>query len=187
MFNPQEQIKQLTERKYELEAEEAKNSLSPEEQVEQLKAKIKRDNAENDRLQAQIRSLVEAVKKMEAQVASVKPANDTKPAAPVSMDTGEDNQQKYEELLAKEQDLNSFLGRFESQLADRKAGIVEKQEAIIAKLEKLSKAAQVVSSGGTLPDTGKFREMQDELEYKKIQVQNAQSTQVILYEPCNAL
>lgn len=50
----QEQIRQLTERKYELEAEEAKTRLSPEEQVDQLKAKIKRDNAEVDRLQQQV-------------------------------------------------------------------------------------------------------------------------------------
>lgn len=179
----QEQIRQLTERKYELEAEEAKTRLSPEEQVEQLKSKIKRDNAEVDRLQQQARVVLENIKKLEGQVGSVKPVEAAKPApamAPMSeLSQAEDTQGKYDELLAKEQDLNSFLSSFQSQMADRKVDLQSKQEAVVAALERVSKAGKVVQSKA-LPDSGKFREMQDELEYKKIQVENAQNTQVRL-------
>jgi predicted Rossmann fold nucleotide-binding protein DprA/Smf involved in DNA uptake len=42
----QEQIRTLTEKKYELQAEEEKSKMSPEEQRESLLAKMKRDNME---------------------------------------------------------------------------------------------------------------------------------------------
>jgi len=174
----QEQIRQLTERKYELEAEEAKTRLSPEEQIDQLKSKIKRDNAEVDRLQHQVRGVVQQIKKLEGQVGSVKPVAAPKPVT-LEEPSSADTQQKYEELLAKEQDLNNFLATFESQMAQKKADLGKKQEDVMATLERLSRAAQVVANK-ELPDSGKFREMQDELEYKKIQVESAQTTQVRL-------
>ena len=177
----QEQVKALTERKYELEGEEAKTRMSPEEQVEELKAKIKRDNAENDRLQVQIRGLVDSIKKAEAQVGSVKPVVD-RSAALASMptdDPGEDMQQKYEELLEKERDLNQFLARFDDDYARKKNELQGRQGDVVSALEKMAKATQLLGNKA-LPDSGKFREMQDELEYKKIQVENAQNTQVRL-------
>lgn len=186
--------------------------------MEQLKSKIKRDNAEVDRLQQQVlaapaspsqaaritalpacpafgfppdrvralvpqaRGVLEQIKKLEGQVGSVRPIEAVRAAAPAAvpmpdLSPAEDTQGKYEELLAKEQDLNSFLHNFQSQMNDSKVELQTKQEAVVAALERLSKAGQVVSSKA-LPDSGKFREMQDELEYKKIQVENAQSTQV---------
>jgi len=176
----QEQIRQLMERKYELEAEEAKTRLSPEEQVEQMKSKIKRDNMEMDRMQIQLKGMMEQIKKLETQVGSVKPVMEApKPSSSDPSDSPEDTQQKYEELLAKEQDLNSFLANFNGRMADLKAELSSKQEAVVAVLEKLAKAGSVLSSQA-LPDSNKFREMQDELEYKKIQVENAQTTQVRL-------
>lgn len=46
----QEQIRQLTERKYELQQDEERSKQRPEEQREQLMAKIKRDNAEAEQV-----------------------------------------------------------------------------------------------------------------------------------------
>lgn len=46
----QEQIRQLTEKKYELQQEEERSKQRPEEQREQLMAKIKRDNTEADQV-----------------------------------------------------------------------------------------------------------------------------------------
>lgn len=49
----QEQIRQLTEKKYELQQEEERSKQSPEEQREQLMAKIKRDNNEVEQVGVQ--------------------------------------------------------------------------------------------------------------------------------------
>ena len=46
----QEQIRNLTEKKYELQQEEERSKQRPEEQREQLMAKIKSDNAEADQV-----------------------------------------------------------------------------------------------------------------------------------------
>lgn len=54
---PQERLKMLAERRYELQAEEEKARMPPEEQREQLMAKIKRDNAEIERA-TQVRGVV---------------------------------------------------------------------------------------------------------------------------------
>jgi intraflagellar transport protein 74 len=177
----QEQVRALTERKYELESEEAKMRMSPEEQVEELKAKIKRDNAENDRLQVQIRGLVESIKKAESQVGSVKPIVDRSAAlASMPLDNpGEDTQHKYEELLEKERDLNQFLASFDEDQARKRNELRGRQGDVVAALEKMSKMVRLLGDKA-LPDSAKFREMQDELEYKKVQVSNAQTTQVRL-------
>ena len=45
----------MTEKKYELQAEEEKSKMSPEEQREQLMAKIKRDNQEVESVTQQVR------------------------------------------------------------------------------------------------------------------------------------
>lgn len=50
----QEQIRNLTERKYELQQEEEKSRLSPEEQKDAIMGKIKRDNQEVEALSIQV-------------------------------------------------------------------------------------------------------------------------------------
>ena len=52
--SPQEQIRTLTEKKYEIQAEEEKSKMSPEEQRESLMAKIKRDNQEVESVTQQV-------------------------------------------------------------------------------------------------------------------------------------
>ena len=51
----QDQIRTLTEKKYELQAEEERSKMSPEEQREGLMAKIKRDNQEVESVTQQVR------------------------------------------------------------------------------------------------------------------------------------
>lgn len=49
------QLRTLTEKKYELQQEEEKSKMSPEEQREQLMAKIKRDNQESESISQQVK------------------------------------------------------------------------------------------------------------------------------------
>lgn len=68
MLHAQEHLKILTERRYELVSEEERSKATPEEQREQLMARIKRDNAEVDRTAATAKELQAEVKKLEAQL-----------------------------------------------------------------------------------------------------------------------
>lgn len=51
-----------------------------------------------------------------------------------------------------------------------------KEDAVVALLERITKLSSLSSSA--LPSQKKFKEMQDELEYKRMQLENTQSTQV---------
>lgn len=66
----QEQIKMLTERKYELAAAEDASKATPEEQQEALMARIKRDNAAVERVTAEAKQLQEEVRQLEAAVSA---------------------------------------------------------------------------------------------------------------------
>jgi hypothetical protein len=66
----QEQLKLLTERKYELAAAEEAAKASPEEQREALMARVKRDNAAVERATREAKQLQEEVRQLEAAVAA---------------------------------------------------------------------------------------------------------------------
>ena len=55
-----------------------------------------------------------------------------------------------------------------------------KEDSIVGLLEKITKLTAITSS--QLPSQKKFKEMQDELEYKKMQLENTQTTQERLKE-----
>jgi len=166
-----DQIRQLQEQKFELEAEENKLQLSPAELREQIKQRIKQDNEEVAQAEEQIKSLQEQIKRHESKLQGVKmDLNESHPA---------DSADKYEELLKKEKELTDFIDGY----ADNKSMVIEqtaaKKDAIVAILEKISKA---IGMQGNLPSQRRYREMQDELEYKKIQMENAQTTQTRLQQ-----
>ncbi|GFH26722.1 uncharacterized protein HaLaN_24917 [Haematococcus lacustris] len=91
--------------------------------------------------------------------------------------------EKFEELVAKERDLTNFMDSFPSRRADKLAELRSKQDAIVALLEKINKLQSI--AGAALPSTKQFRQMQDELEYKKMQLENTQMTQERLKEELN--
>lgn len=66
----QEQLKLLTERKYELAAAEEAAKASPEEQREALMTRIKRDNAAVEHQTSEAKQLQEEVRQLEAAVAA---------------------------------------------------------------------------------------------------------------------
>ncbi|KAJ9521037.1 hypothetical protein QJQ45_022755, partial [Haematococcus lacustris] len=216
----QDQIRQLTEKKYELQQEEERGKQSPEEQREQLMAKIKRDNSEVEQMTGQVKELQEQIKRMEARISamsgnspavnaaeeatkrSVTPHSTSLAGMPLHMvcldvvdmmapakmsmflhGCMENNREKFEELVAKERDLTNFMDSFPSRRADKLAELRSKQDAIVALLEKINKLQSI--AGAALPSTKQFRQMQDELEYKKMQLENTQMTQERLKEELN--
>ncbi|KAL6756806.1 intraflagellar transport protein IFT-71/74 [Haematococcus lacustris] len=174
----QDQIRQLTEKKYELQQEEERGKQSPEEQREQLMAKIKRDNSEVEQMTGQVKELQEQIKRMEARISAM---SGNSPAVNAAEEATK--REKFEELVAKERDLTNFMDSFPSRRADKLAELRSKQDAIVALLEKINKLQSI--AGAALPSTKQFRQMQDELEYKKMQLENTQMTQERLKEELN--
>jgi len=171
----QEQIRTLTERKYELQQEEEKSKMSPEEQREQLMGKIKRDNQEVESITQQVRDLQEQIKKMEARITSMQGQS---PAVNAAEEAAK--REKFEELVAKERDLTNFMDSFPSRRAAKMDEMRAKQDAIVALLERINKLQGMATSA--LPSAKKFQEMKDELEYKRMQLENTQMTQERLKE-----
>lgn len=66
--------------------------------------------------------------------------------------------EKYEELVAKERDLNNFMDSFPSRRASKLDEARSKQDAIVALLERITKLQSLATSA--LPSQKKFREMQ---------------------------
>jgi len=66
--------------------------------------------------------------------------------------------EKYDELVAKERDLNNFMDSFPSRRAEKTREAQEKQDAIVALLDKIAKLQGLV--GSALPSQKKFKEMQ---------------------------
>nr|AAO92260.1 intraflagellar transport protein component IFT74/72 [Chlamydomonas reinhardtii] len=171
----QEQIRALTGKKYELTEEERQSKRSPEELRADLMAKIKRDNTEVEQMTQQIRELQDQIKKMEERVKSLGGATSGAVAAEEKA-----NREKFEELLAKERHLNNFMDGFPSRKAAKMQEKQQKEDGIVGVLEKMVKMQGII--GSNLPSQKKYKEMQDELEYKKMQLENTQTTQERLKE-----
>lgn len=163
----QQQIADLSDKRRELQAEESKLSLSPEEQRARLKDQIKRDNADIARAEQQIQELQQAIRRGESKLQEAR--------GDLSDQSGAlDEAEKYEKLLRDERELTTFIEEFDGNRANVQNDIAAKQQNITAMLEKVSRHIQLQ---GNMPNQKRFKEMQDELEYKKQQVQNAATTQ----------
>ncbi|KAF5830861.1 hypothetical protein DUNSADRAFT_13941 [Dunaliella salina] len=171
----QEQIQNLKEKKAELQQEEDRSKQRPEEQREQLMAKIKSDNASADQFAQQARELQDYIKRTEARLHSLAGNG---PAVNAAEEAAK--REKFQELVAKERDLSNFMDGFPSRKAAKVEEMRAKQDTIVAQLEKINKLVAI--SEGALPSTNKFKEMQDELEYKQMQLENTQMTQERLKE-----
>lgn len=86
---------------------------------------------------------------------------------------GLDAADKYDKLLQQERELTDFIENFEPNRAGALNDCAAKQANIVQILERVSRHLQIK---GNMPNQRRFKEMQDELEYKKVQVQNAAMT-----------
>jgi len=171
----QDQIRQLTERKYELAQEEERSKAGPEEQREALMSKVKRDNAEADQITGKVKELQEGIRRMETRISTL---SGNSPQINAQEEAAK--REKFEELVAKERDLTNFMESFPSRRAAKMDEARATQDAIVQRLDRITKLHNI--AGGVLPSTKQFKEMQDELEYKQLQLENTQMTQDRLKE-----
>lgn len=92
-------------------------------------------------------------------------------------DTG---REKFEELVAKERDLNNFMDSFPSRRAAKLEELRHKQDAIVALLDKMNKLSSIAT--GALPSQKKFKEMQVSAEGRHVSYSFRVSGATSLYD-----
>lgn len=159
--------RESSERHAALEEEVRQCSMSVPEQRELLLGKVKSDNAEfvaaekgNSELKMEKERLRSQIKEVMTDMQERK-------------DEGTD-QQKYEILFAKDNEMSQFIASFDNQKAEEAMKLTTKQDSITRLLENISTA--VTLAANITPD-GHLNEMQDELAFKNQQLHNSETTQ----------
>jgi len=159
--------KELTERLELLENDVRQCSMSVPEQREILLNKVKTDNAEIVAAEKKNSELKLEQQRLRTSIQEV--ATD----AQERRDEGSD-QQKYEILFTKDQEMTSFIDSFDDSKLAEEQKMSEKQKSIVRLLENISKSLALRSD---VTPEGHMRDMEDELEFKSRQLQNSETTQ----------
>jgi len=158
--------KEANERLNELETEVRQCSMSVPEQREILLSKVKTDNAEIVATEKRNSELKMEKERLRSQI------KDVISDAQERQSEGGD-QQKYEILFAKDQEMSAFIASYDDHKAEEGQKMSEKQVNITRLLENISTA---LSLAHVSPE-GHLRDMEDELEFKSKQLQNSETTQ----------
>lgn len=159
--------KEASERLATLEQEVRQCSMSVPEQREILLSKVKTDNAEIVQAEKRNSELKLEKERLRAQIKEV--ISD----AQERRDEGGD-QQKYEILFAKDQEMSNFIAQFDDHKAEEEGKMTEKQASITRLLQNISTALGLQNH---MTPEGHLRDMEDELEFKSRQLQNSETTQ----------
>merc|ERR1719171_3394191 len=159
--------KEASEKLAALEQEVRQCSMPVPEQREILLTKVKTDNAEIVAAEKRNSELKLEKERLKAQIKEVMTD------AQERKDEGGD-QQKYEILFAKDQEMSQFISSFDEHKAEEEAKMKEKQENIVRLLQNISTAMSLQTH---MTPEGHLRDMEDELEFKSKQLQNSETTQ----------
>jgi len=159
--------KELHERLEGLEKEVQQCGMSIPDQRELLLAKVKSDNAEIVTAEKRNSELKLENERLRAQIREV--ATD----AQERKDEGSD-QQKYEILFTKDQEMTQFIEGFDDNKAEEEKKMSDKQASIVRCLESISKSLGLPSD---VSPEAHLRDMEDELGFKKTQLINSETTQ----------
>jgi len=159
--------RELAERLDGLEREVEQGNMSVPEQRELLLSKVKSDNGDIVATEKQISDLKMENEKLRSQIREVtQDAQEKK-------DEGSD-QQKYEILFTKDQEMTQFIDGFNDSKAEEEKKMKEKQNSIQRLLENISGALALPTD---VSPEAHLRDMEDELDFKSRQLQNSETTQ----------
>lgn len=158
--------KEVTECLRNLEEEVRQCSMSVPEQRELLLNKVKTDNSEIVACEKKNSELKMEKERLRSQMKEV--ASD----AQEKRDEGGD-QQKYEILFAKDQEMTQFIASFGDHQNDEQQKLQDKQDNILRLLENIS----IQSLRADVTPEGQMRDLEDELDFKSKQLQNSETTQ----------
>lgn len=161
--------KELDTHLMEVRKEAREGSLSVPEQRELLLGRVKSDNQEITSTERANDDMKMEIERLKAQLREVQ--------ADASNDKKEEGseQQKYEILFSKDKEMTAFIDSFHDTKAEEEAKLKDKQETIQRILQNISKALELQREDVT-PETH-LNEMEDELDFKNKQLQNAETTQ----------
>lgn len=159
--------KELSERLDGLEKEVRQCSMSIPEQRDLLLTKVKTDNAEIVAAEKRNQELKLENEKLRAQIREVTAD------AQERKDEGSD-QQKYEILFTKDQEMTQFIEGFDQSKQEEENKMKAKQDSIIRILENISKSLGLPTD---ISPEAHLRDMEVELDFKNRQLQNSETTQ----------
>lgn len=169
----QEQRHQLERRKREIEVETSKEQLSVPQLREKLLAQVKEDNRQIVIADRQVKEADEAVKSLSKQLSSFEDGT----AAQVL----NDQQAKYEQLLAKDKEMTEFIEGFDENYKSEVAALEHCELKIVKLLEETSKD---LMRQHNLPSADRAQEMSKELDQKKMSFVHTQTTAERLQQEC---
>ncbi|CAJ1341578.1 unnamed protein product [Effrenium voratum] len=159
--------KELETQLLSLRQEVQQGSMSIPEQREILLSKVKNDNQEivateksNSEMKLEMERLRAQIREVQADVEEKKEESS--------------DQQKYEILFTKDQEMTAFIEGFAEAKAEEEKKIKEKQESIERLQLIISKSLELPPD--VTPESH-LRDMEDELDFKKAQLQNSETTQ----------
>lgn len=159
--------KELSERLEGLEKEVRQCSMSIPEQRDLLLTKVKTDNAEIVAAEKRNQELKLENEKLRAQIREVTAD------AQERKDEGSD-QQKYEILFTKDQEMTQFIEGFDQSKQEEENKMKAKQEGIVRILENISKSLGLPTD---ISPEAHLRDMEVELDFKNRQLANSETTQ----------
>mmetsp|Transcript_44480 Transcript_44480/g.127374 ORF Transcript_44480/g.127374 Transcript_44480/m.127374 type:complete len:398 (-) Transcript_44480:58-1251(-) len=166
-FQQLSQVKtELAERLEILDQEIQQCNLGIPEQRELLLSRVKSDNADIVEAEKRTFELKQENENLRTLIKQV--ANDAREKK------DDQDQQKYEVLFTKDQEMTQFIDSFPSLKEQEERKIEDKSKNITALLESISKAVGLPAD--TSPDAH-FSDLQDDLDFKNRQLQNAETTQ----------
>jgi intraflagellar transport protein 74 len=158
--------KEVAERLSALEAEARQCSLTIPEQRDLLLAKVKSDNADivaaeksNSDMKLQKERLRAAIQEVATDASEKDVASD---------------QQKYEILFSKDQEMSQFIDSYDRLFGEEEAKLAEKQVNVTRLLENISKTAELEKN---VTPENHMKDIEDELDFKNKQLQNSETTQ----------
>lgn len=159
--------KDLHEKLRVMEREVQQGSMSIPEQREHLLSKVKNDNTEIVATEKENSDMKLEMEKLKSQIREV--TADAQERKDESSD-----QQKYEILFTKDQEMTQFIDGFPESKADEERKLKEKQDHILRLLENISRTMGLPQD---ISPESHLRDMEDELEFKSRQLQNSETTQ----------
>lgn len=153
-----------------LRQEVQQGTMSISDQREILLSKVKNDNndiVQNEKSNSELKLDIERLK---AQIREVQ--TDAQEKKDESSD-----QQKYEILFTKDQEMTAFIDGFAASKAEEERKLKEKQENIERFLQNISKSLDLPTD---VSPESHLRDMEDELDFKSKQLQNSETTQTRL-------
>ncbi|PAA61976.1 hypothetical protein BOX15_Mlig004991g1 [Macrostomum lignano] len=158
-----EQLREAEERRDGL-LEEARAAGNPQQERERLLAQVKEDNQEIGTMERQTREAVERLQMLQSEIRATEQDIE---------DVSGQRSQQYRELRKREEQMDEFLGSYDSTFSSEKAKLSELERQVVELLDFITRSMGRVSS---LPSATDFRSMQDQLKFKANEKDKADAT-----------